>query len=131
VGPRDRSRTGSEGLGPAPTTGVLYPEPPTCSESLYRLSYPGPSVNIRPSKFYSNQIEDVQKWAGFYARPAVSGVRKTATEPATVRRHHMELYTRFHTIRQRNMQNTYSNTVTAPRTIWLSCGLFFTKLTLA
>jgi hypothetical protein len=36
---------GAENLAP---TGIRSPDRPTCSESLYRLSYPGPQVAYRP-----------------------------------------------------------------------------------
>ena len=42
VGPRD----GLDGCGNLAPTGIRSPDPPYHSESLYRLSYPGPQINM-------------------------------------------------------------------------------------
>jgi len=60
---------GLDGCGKSRPTGILSPDRPARSESLYRLSYRGPQeqANIRIISNLNLKNENVRGWTGFFS----------------------------------------------------------------
>jgi len=64
-------RAGLDGCGKSRPTGIRSPDRPARSESLYRLSHPGPYVTVRRKK--SDQLLTILREASFKIHTATLG----------------------------------------------------------